>query len=1294
MYGPPGNPYDDHPSGESVPQVYVRQGDIRLQYTPLGAEVCHSEAGDAALARFQELFHMDRAPSPTRQARFQVRDFRDRIRSLADRLVGRTVELATLRGVLDAIPEGVIWVAGTAGIGKSSLLARIAQDYLEAPPSHTWVLPYWFDAGDARCQRETFLRFAIERLRDWLRVAPPEDGSEAPKPLQPLRDLLQHLNGRRVLFVLDGLDEITGRDPHFARDVPLGLRLPGVVWLCAGRPEQGLPSLFCSEIAHHPFPDRLPPMRESDIRAMLLDNLTGKLRQRLVSQDRERSEQVINPFIDQVAKAAQGLPLYVRYVINDIWAGRYRMLDAGERLPPSLNAYHEDHLRRCAVSSLHQVLTPMVVLLAVVYEEPTADMLAALLRQRTLVPAGEAGLALVREGLNALESMIKRKRDQDGQIRYALHHHSLRQHIQESPSTRQAVETAREFLGDAALQVKPGAAAHYLYRYGIDHLVQDGAGRHQDALRLLTRFNYLIARFHALQDTPVAADLRIDWQTYRRTGGKLDDEARFWETFFRENEHILRRGDDDWPAYKILLQLAIEHADDSPITQQAETWLAQPDNCDWVWLRNPCRPEQIPINPVVRVFEGHADTVNGAIELSDGRILSWSEDCTLRIWDRNDSGVFIEMKGHTLAVIRAQELSDHRILSYSKDDSLRLWNSRNGSSLEITNIEDDKELALMAENIKNNIKNRPVSIENDIDALKALNSLAEDFGDRTLEGTYILSNTYKIVEIGTGFGALWLIDITDNNHLIIREIHKGRVTELKFLSDNYILISENRYIKLMHINSVLPTINYKKIGEYFSGDCRSEIKNLRQHFCLIKGLKILSDDRILSWDFHTLGLWDKHTGKNIVVSPFCPSIENSDIIDNVIVLPNSFFLVETDYRCWYLWDGKNIMQIVEIGDVIPLPNGNLLCLDISLQVKSGTNGSIIMEIIKHANDIKGVNLLPDNRFVSWSNDCNLFFWDIISGKCLKILEGHTDEILGVSIFEDYIISWSKDLTLRLWNTENRECIAVMKGHMDSIVSVVLLPGNCVLSASKDRTLLFWDISDGCIINSIRSEKIDNEKDTLFWFEFESFYKLDNGNLLLNFSSMIYLINGKDKSLITMSPAFLNNMTFSEKIRILSNSNILIFSTESYSKEYAPRIISGLTGEIYPIARDGQYIEKLGIIGDKLYFLLNDGTFGIQSIEIDEVENEYESVPDFKSSIYEYSSIFNVIGNPISNTVKFVDHYIRWEANCAVVCKDMSDDRTYIVSAADGRILCLKLYRGANRITSDELADDDGNSTSE
>ncbi|MDS4021649.1 MAG: NACHT domain-containing protein [Candidatus Competibacter sp.] len=1365
LYGPPRNPYDDCPGEDSIPQLYVRQGEIHLQYTPLGGTVCHSQAGDAALARFQELFHVDRELSRAGKSRFTVRDFQDRIRGLSDRLVGRMVELATLRGLLDATSEGVIWVAGTAGIGKSSLLARVARDKLEAPPANTLVLPYWFDAGDERCQRETFLRFALERLRDWLRIAPPEDGEESPKPLQQLRDVLQKLDGRRVLFVLDGLDEITERDPHFARDVPLDLRLPGVVWLCAGRPERDLPQLFRPEIAHHPFPDGLPPMREGDIREMLLDSLTGELRKRLVGQDRERGDQVINPFIDSVAKAAHGLPLYVRYVINDIWAGRYRMLDAGERLPPSLNAYHEDHLRRCSVSSLHQILTPMVALLAVVYDEPTVDILAALLRQRTLIPAGEEGVALVREGLNALESMVRRKRDEDGQVRYALHHHSLRQHIEESPLTRQAVATAREFLGDAALQVKPDAAAAYLYCYGIYHLVKKGAGRHQDALRLLTRFDYLMARFHALRDTDAALELRLDWQAYLQSGGVLDDETRIWETFFHEKEHILRRGDDDWPAYKILLQLAIEHADDSPITQQAEAWLAQPGNCDWVWLRNPCRPEHVPVNPVVRVFEGHADTVNGAMALTDGRILSWSEDCTLRIWDRNDSTEFVELKGHAHAVTGAKELPDHRILSCSKDGTLRVWDGKTGASLEVLEVgqgelagvealpngnilfwtkenvlkiidSDGKSISLtgfngsindvkvtsdntivswdqnkfycwngdtgkqvsIEEDILNNIK-RSEFIEEDSDALEMLNSISEEFGDHSLQGVYIISDKYKILKMGIDF--LWLLDYKDKDLPVIRKIHNGYISGFKILPNGYILIWGKQDIKLIYISSDLPLIKYQEIGFYKypkenqeagSNKNSSKVINISHHLGLVNDVQLLSDSRLLSWDQTTIGLWDKNTGKNIVVSPIYPRIDYYDSILKVKILANGGFLITTEDYFWHLWDGKNFYRyIVDQGEILELSDGNLLCLDDKLQIQCGTTGRVIKELKGHTKGIKDIKLLPNDRILSWSEDCTLRLWDTTTGECIIVFEGHTNAVTGAYVMSDgRILSWSEDHTLRLWNATDRECIRVMEGHDDVITSVFLLPDNCIISSSKDNTLRLWDNKSGDLINTIKVNSDHSDKFIFSGLQMQNVYELPNGNVLLISHDDLYFLNGEYKNIITISP-----FSFPEKIKILSNGNILVWS--NYRSKLGLRIISNSTGKILVLSTNEQFIEKLGLVEDKIYFLLNDGTFGIQGIDIDEIydENEHTLFSDFKNILYQYqySKIFNIVGSSVSNTVKFIDHHMRWEADCAVLCKDMSDDGTYIVSASDGRILCLKLYRGANRITSDELAEDSNNLTS-
>ena len=74
--------------------------------------------------------------------------------------------------------------------------------------------------------------------------------------------------------------------------------------------------------------------------------------------------------------------------------------------------------------------------------------------------------------------------------------------------------------------------------------------------------------------------------------------------------------------------------------------------------------------------------INGASVLSDGRILSWSDDRTLRLWDGNGISVAV-LKGHTDAVAGAQVTSDGRILSWSNDGELRLWDGISGAPLAV-----------------------------------------------------------------------------------------------------------------------------------------------------------------------------------------------------------------------------------------------------------------------------------------------------------------------------------------------------------------------------------------------------------------------------------------------------------------------------------------------------------------------------------------------------------------------------------------------------------------------------------
>jgi WD40 repeat protein len=184
-------------------------------------------------------------------------------------------------------------------------------------------------------------------------------------------------------------------------------------------------------------------------------------------------------------------------------------------------------------------------------------------------------------------------------------------------------------------------------------------------------FPFVMAKVKAELLNNLIKDYQI---AYQSIPSELRENIRYWESFFNEKLHILRRGDEKWPAYKIILQLAVEHSDDSPVTRSAEQWLAQ-GNCGWYWLRRNQRVQNVQINPCIAVFEGHTGWIEGALETKDGNFLSWSEDDTLRIWDSLGNPVAL-LKGHTHSIKCAFETRERNFISWSiEENDLRLWGS-------------------------------------------------------------------------------------------------------------------------------------------------------------------------------------------------------------------------------------------------------------------------------------------------------------------------------------------------------------------------------------------------------------------------------------------------------------------------------------------------------------------------------------------------------------------------------------------------------------------------------------------
>ncbi len=1063
-------------------QTYLRTDKQGIQYVPIGVDEAYSITNKQE--EFENIFGLNKKnenSSKIKDYEYTYKDFLVEAKYLKEELIGRVEEIKSIKSWIksaDAFSNDKCrLIYGGPGLGKSMIMASVVSDISNDLNHHTFY--YRFRGGDGRNSKFWFLKLLNDSLYSWNKLK--EICSDEPaktsnsddlfkdviKRIEKIKDLesIQRKIGKdsnenlkpTLRLFIDGLDEITAQDSSMLRVIEF-LQKEGVLTLIASRLENAVSNLKeLSWIKPFVFKDDiegLPPMSNNDIRAMLIEGISKSQKKELIKNDKENKDIINNPIVEEIAKKANGLPLYIYLLIEDINKNRYSIVDI-DKLPDGLTKYYSELVDRMGISSIKEYLTKVITLLSITTEPLDVESISLSLVN---IDAAKDRETLIKDVIQAAGTLLKQVTTNEGTQGYSLYHQSFRDFILKADKdlahplyhTLEDMKIALYLKASSWQELPISNFKNHIFRAGNYYTLwwqNNGVNLVKDSLMNL---EYLLDRTKSLK----VEDLNLLMDEYELIETKIEKdelkEFRIWSSFFREKMHLINKIDEElWRPYKTLFQVAYEDGDDSPLTIQAEK-LIKENKIEFEWLKLVNREKSFTRTGLLKVLEGHSDCIRGVKILEDGRILSYSDDKTLRLWD--EDGKFLELlEGHSDSISGVKILDDGRILSYSYDSTLRLWD-KNGKFLEelkghsgsisgVKILKDGRILSYSGDNTLRLWDNNGKFLE-----------LLEGHSD-SINGVEILDDGRILSYSDDKTLRLW-----DNKGKFLEELkgrHSGPINGVEILDDGRIL-----------------SYSIENIFEYSDDDMINEVEILDNEIILSS-----SSDKTFEYpdyDFLNLNLWDNN-GK------FLEELKgHSGSINGVKILDDGRILSYSDDNTLRLWDNNGkFLEVLEghsgpVNRVEILTDGRILSYSSEFPSNSNDNtprlwdknGKFLELLEGHSDSISGVKILDDGRILSYSYDNTLRLWDK-NGKSLKELKGHSDYVYGVKILKDgRILSYSNDNifehifdnTIRLWDNEGNEQ-KVLKGHSNSINGIEILDDERILSYSKDKSLRLWDCKD-------------------------------------------------------------------------------------------------------------------------------------------------------------------------------------------------------------------------------------------
>lgn len=466
---------------------------------------------------------------------------------------------------------------------------------------------------------------------------------------------------------------------------------------------------------------------------------------------------------------------------------------------------------------------------------------------------------------------------------------------------------------------------------------------------------------------------------------------------------------------------------------------------------------------LVKVLSGHEGivwTMNASP--TENLLVSASFDTYLIVWDLTTYELRHRLTGHTQQINSAVFSPDGKqIASVSVDRTLRIWDTHTGKLLTVWECEIEPHCVSFSPN-----------------------------------GQYLAT--------GHNDGKIRIWNLKTGKTNLVFQAHKNWIPSMAFSPcGNYLASgSTDATTKLWNpktgqllrtsaaYSSLVWSLAFSPDGQYLAVGSNDQtirlwempkkrlFKTLRGFSCWVNSVRFhpeasllvsgSSDRKVRLWDRKTGDLLKTLEGHNdavseVAISPCGQKLASSDI-DNTI----NVWDIKTGEPLKTLRGHDSSIQFVDFS-----LDGQLLLsssIDQTVRLWDVTSGNPIKTIDAHDGWVFEARFSPDGKcFASTGIDGVLKLWDTATGELRITWKSQQVSTWTVAFNLDgkQLVSGGDDGTVKLWNSHTGELLRAFEGHQAIVWTADFSPdGSIIASGSDDQTIKLWDTNTGKLLRTL------------------------------------------------------------------------------------------------------------------------------------------------------------------------------------------------------------------------------------